>query len=73
MVNVIFTDLSVTIDTKIMEVDDSTMFYEAVNLFADSWRVEDVTISGKPIPSDGLYKHIALLAKDGVLVIEKHK
>lgn len=73
MTQITFVDLSFTIDIKRKELSEDTTFYEAVNEFTDSWKIEDVTISGRPVLNAELYKAIGDLSRNGRLLVEKHK
>lgn len=73
MTQMTFVDLSFTIDIKRKELSSDTTFYEAVNTFTDSWKIENVTISGRPVLNAELYKTIGDLSKNGHLLVEKHK
>lgn len=73
MTQITFVDLSFTIDIKRKELSEDTTFYEAVNEFTDSWKIENVTISGRPVLNAELYKAIGDLSRNGQLLVEKHK
>lgn len=73
MTQITFVDLSFTIDIKRKELSEDTTFYEAVNEFTDSWKIENVTISGRPVLNAELYKAIGDLCRNGQLLVEKHK
>lgn len=73
MIQITFVDLSFTIDIKRKELSEDTTFYETVNSFTDSWKIENITISGRPVLNVELYKAIGDLSRNGQLLVEKHK
>ena len=73
MIQMTFVDLSFTIDIRRNQLSEDMTFYEAVNSFTDSWKIENVTISGRPVLNAELYKAIGDLSRNGQLLVEKHK
>lgn len=73
MIQITFVDLSFTIDIKRKELSEDTTFYETVNSFTDSWKIENITISGRPVLNAELYTTIGDLSRNGQLLVEKHK